>query len=359
MQAEASPRQARFPGKIKPAILRIRSILYPLTHVFRSGKRTVPETKSGKKIAIYPYMKGFLYGIASSAAFGLIPLFTLPLMAGGMGFDTILFYRFLIASTAIAAWLLIRKSPFRLDRREMPVVALLSMLYAGSALFLFWGYRYLSSGIATTIHFLYPVFVTLIMIGLFREKKSVWTLLAVVLAVSGVALLSWGDGESRLSGKGILITAVSGLCYALYIVGVNKSRVRNLPGMQLTFYVLLFGSALFLAMARLKGTFQAVPGPEAWMNLLLLALVPTVVSNLTLVKAVRYIGSTLTAVLGAMEPLTAVCMGILVFHEPLTANLVAGIACIVTAVSLIILSGQLGRFVSRVRRRLVRISLER
>lgn len=304
-------------------------------------------------------MKGILYGIASSATFGLIPLFTLPLMAQGMTFHSILFYRFLFAALAIGLLLCLRKESFRIDRREFPVLALLGVLYTGSALFLFWGYSFLSSGIATTIHFLYPVFVTLIMTGIFHEKKSFWTLLAVALAVAGVALLSLGDGEERLSGAGLIIVTLSAVSYALYITGVNRSNVRNMPGLKLTFYVLLCGAALFLAMACLQGTIRTVSGAGAWTNLLLLAIVPTVISNLTLVKAVKYIGSTLTAVLGAMEPLTAVGVGIAVFHEPFTSNLAAGIGCIVTAVSVIILAKRIDRFVSLLRRTIVRYSLGR
>lgn len=294
-------------------------------------------------------MKGFLYGIASSATFGLIPLFTLPLMSKGMVFDSILFYRFLIASFAIGILLIIRKETFLLSRKEIPILALLGCLYAGSALFLFWGYNYLSSGIATTIHFLYPVFVTLIMISIFHEKKSFWTIFAVLLAFSGVALLSLGDGETQLSIKGIFIVIISSVSYALYITGVNKSSVHTMKGLKITFYVLLFGAILFFCMAQLKGNFQWIPDSPSLFNILSLAIVPTVISNLTLVNAVKYIGSTLTSVLGAMEPLTAVCTGIIVFHEPLTTNLAIGIICIISAVSIIILSKQLNKITIRLR----------
>lgn len=294
-------------------------------------------------------MKGFLYGIASSATFGLIPLFTLPLMAKGMVFDSILFYRFLVAALAIGVFLILRKETFLITRKELPVLVLLGFLYSGSALFLFWGYNYLSSGIATTIHFLYPVFVTLIMIIIFHEKKSFWTIFAILLAITGVALLSWGDGETKLSGTGIFIVILSAISYALYITGVNKSQVHAMKGLKLTFYVLLFGSVLFFFMGRIKGTFQIIPDSSSYLNIFSLALVPTVISNLALVKAVKYIGSTLTSVLGAMEPLTAVCVGIILFHEPFTANLATGILCIITAVSLIILAKNLDKGISRFR----------
>lgn len=294
-------------------------------------------------------IKGFLLGIASSASFGLIPLFTLPLMASGMVFDSILFYRFLIAALSIGVILICRKESFRIKRSEIPVLVILGVLYACSALFLFWSYSFLSSGIATTIHFLYPVFVTLLMIFIFHEKNSKWTFFAILLAFSGVALLSTGDGKGSFSIIGISIAAFSGLCYALYIIGVNKSSIKEMKGLRLTFYVLTFGSILFLILAQLKGTFQFISTGNELFNICMLAIIPTVVSNLTLVNAVKYIGSTLTSVLGAMEPVTAVCVGVFIFGEPFTFNLASGIILIIIAVSIIILSKQLNKSILQLR----------
>lgn len=291
--------------------------------------------------------KGFLYGIASSASFGLIPLFALPLMSKGMTFDTILFYRFLIASLAIGALLVWRKESFRITRKELPVLGLLGMLYACSALLLFWSYDFLSSGIATTIHFLYPVFVTILMIAVFHEKKSFWTFFSIVAAIAGVAFLSIGNENDTVNTTGILIAAVSGLSYALYIIGVNKSNIRNMKGLKLTFYVLLSGACLFFILAQVKGSFQPIPDKNALYNAIMLAIIPTVVSNLSLVNAVKHIGSTLTSVLGAMEPVTAVCIGIIAFGEPFTVNLATGIILIIIAVSTIILAKNLTSIVAR------------
>lgn len=293
--------------------------------------------------------KGFLLGIASSASFGLIPLFTLPLMAGGMVFDSILFYRFLIAALSIGIILICRKESFRIKRSEIPVLIILGILYACSALFLFWAYSFLSSGIATTIHFLYPVFVTLLMISIFHEANSKWTFLAILLAFTGVTLLSIGDSNGALNVVGISIATFSGFCYALYIIGVNKSSIREMKGLRLTFYVLMFGSILFLMLAQIKGTFQFITTKNELFNICMLAIIPTVVSNLTLVNAVKYIGSTLTSVLGALEPVTAVCVGVFIFGEPFTVNLASGIILIITAVSIIILSKQLNKSVLQLR----------
>lgn len=299
-------------------------------------------------------IKGFFFGILSSATFGLIPLFTLPVMEQGMRFDSILFYRFLLASIAIGIVLLIRKQSLKIRLSEIPALFYLSIFYVVSALFLFWGYNYLPSGIATTIHFLYPVFVTLIMTIAYHEKNSILKITAILMAICGVACLSIGENDREISLVGIGIVLVSAIGYALYIVRVNKSRVKNMPGMKLTFYVFLFGSVLFLLNTQINGGLQVISNGNIAVNLALLAIIPTIISNLALVQALKNIGSTLTAILGAMEPLTAVCVGIIVFHEPFSVSLVTGFILIITAVTLIILSHPLEKVIRQLQTRIYR-----
>ena len=278
-------------------------------------------------------LKGFAFGILTSATFGLIPLFTLPLMAKGMQFDSILFYRFLFAALALAGIMAAKKESFHADKRDIPVLILLGFFYTASAMFLFWGYNFMSAGI-----------VTLIMLLFFREKTSWITLMAIVLAICGVARLSIGEEEIRLSALGVFIVLLSALGYALYITTVNKflaggstSRLK-MGGRKLTFYVFIVSTALFAIKAGTNQGIQPIPDSMSFVNLILLAIVPTVISNITLVLAVHNIGGTLTAVLGAVEPITAVCVGILVFSEPFTPNLAVGILLIIIAVTMIILS---------------------
>lgn len=295
-------------------------------------------------------LKGFSYGIATSVTFGLIPLFTLPLMAKGMKFDSILFYRFLFATLALAGIMLLRKESFGIVKKDLPILIVLGFFYTGSAMFLFWGYRFMAAGIATTLHFTYPVFVTLLMWIFFREKTSWVTLLAIGLAIGGVACLSIGDGEIRLNMVGVGIVLLSAVAYALYIVTVNQSSVRYMMGRKLTFYVFIVSTILFFIKIQSGGALQPIPNTASFINLLLLAFVPTVVSNITLVQSVRHIGSTLTAVFGAMEPVTAVAVGVLLFGEPFTPHLALGIFLIIVAVTMIILSKYIRKSLQEIKR---------
>lgn len=282
--------------------------------------------------------KGFFCGIITSATFGLIPLFTLPLLSAGMNIPSILFYRFLFASVLLGAYALLAKRGLRVTVKEMLVLAGLSLLYIGSAVFLFWSYHYLSSGIATTMMFLYPVFVALIMIFVFKEKNSWWTMLAILLAVVGVALLSLNGKAGGVSATGILLAVLSGLSYGIYIISVNKSCVKNMGSTRLTLYMFLF-TVLFLGIGTAAlGQLQVPPDWSCGLNLTWLALVPTVVSNLTLIVAIKELGSTFASVLGAMEPVTAMTVGVVVFHEPFTRSTAFGVVMIILAVTLVVLS---------------------
>lgn len=281
-------------------------------------------------------LKGFVNGIISSATFGMIPLFSLPVLGAGMMFTSVLSYRFLFATVFLAITLLIKKEDFRIEWRELGPLTLLAVFYIVSSVFLMWGYEYMSSGVATTIHFMYPVITTVIMMVFFHEKKSFWRIMAVIMAIVGVGFLSHTGTGAKLSAVGIIIVLTSSIGYALYLVAIGQMKSLKIKGMKLTFYVFLLSTIILWAGMLIFGKIQPIENGNMLINLLLLALIPTVVSNLTLVEAIKNIGSTLTSVLGAMEPVTAVLLGIAVFSEPFTLTIAIGIVLIVSAVSIII-----------------------
>ena len=287
---------------------------------------------------------GFFLGLFSSATFGLIPLFTLPLLHAGVTAETALFYRFLIATLTLGGLLAARGERFRMRGVDLCKLAGMSVMYMLAALLFFWAFSYLPSGVAATLQFLYPVMVMLIMIVFFHERFS-WTIaLSIILAVSGVALLSSGpgDGGTSISLLGVGMMLLSALCNSLYIVGIQTARIPNMSGLVMTFYVMLF-SALS------TDTFQIL---TSWRELgiaALLAVVTAVLSNLTLILAIQRIGSTMTSVLGVMEPLTAVMVGILVFGEPFSPALAGGVALIAASVLLVMLGGHIRALLCRAR----------
>lgn len=212
----------------------------------------------------------------------------------------------------------------------------MGLLFAFSSLFLFMSYNYMDAGIASTILFVYPVLVAIIMAVVFKEKVSPITMFSIALAFVGISMLCKSPGGQTLSLVGITFVFLSSLSYAIYIVGVNRSSLKDMPIAKLTFYVLLFGLSVYVVRLQFCTELQVIPTPMLWINAVSLAVFPTVISLVTMTKAIHYIGSTPTAILGALEPVTALFFGVLVFGEQLTPRIILGILMVITAVTLII-----------------------
>ena len=192
-------------------------------------------------------LNGLLYGIISSASFGLIPLFAIPAMQHGMDFMNVISYRFLFATIALAVLLKIRKVSFGIEKSDLPTLLLLSFFYLVSSVFLLWGYKFMPSGVATTIHFMYPVITTLVMMLFFHEKNSLFRTLAILMAIGGVYALSYSDSQGETNILGVIIVLISAVGYALYLVTVGQRKNQSLKGLKLTFYVFLFSTVILLA----------------------------------------------------------------------------------------------------------------
>jgi len=284
--------------------------------------------------------KGYLLAGLSAITYGAIPLFAIPIKQTDFSFDAALFYRFLLSTLIIGLYLGYKKVSFRIDRKELGFLVLLGLMYSFSAEFLFMGYDYMPAGVASTILFLYPVLVALIMGFGYKEKISGLVWVAIMLAFMGVGALH-GGGEDSISPIGVFIVFLSALTYAVYMVIVNKSRLRNMEGIKVSFYSMLFCMIFFLVKSIVRGGLQPIPSVEIGINLVLFAVVATVVSLIALVIAINLIGSTPTAIIGSLEPLTAVTISVVIFHEPFTQGLILGITLIISAVLLTILSGNL------------------
>lgn len=267
--------------------------------------------------------------------YGANPLGALPLYADGINTCSVLFYRYAIAVVVLAAVMAVRRKPLAVSRRDLAIMALLGVLFAASSLSLFMSFLFMGAGVASTLLFVYPVMVAVIMAVFFKERVTRSTVLAIALALTGVALLYKGDGGKPLSGVGVSLVMVSSLTYALYIIIVNKSPLR-MSSVKMTMYVLTFSVVVAVAMSFTDPAnhLQLLHTPRQWGLALLLAVVPTVLSLLLMVIAVHDVGSTPTAIMGALEPVTAVVISVALFGELVTARLVIGIVFILAAVLL-------------------------
>ena len=283
--------------------------------------------------------KGILYAALSSSTFGLAPLFTLLLLGLGYAWFEVLSYRWGVASLFLGALALLAGRSFRLSWPELRTVFFLSLFRAATSLSLVIAYQHIASGVASTIHFMYPLAVALAMMCFFREKGSVWVFAAIGMSIVGAVLLSLGNVDFTRGNTtlGMVSAAVSVVSYGGYIVGVRKSRAVGIDSTVLTCYVMGLGALYFIAGGLVTGGIRIETDGTAWLCILGVALPATAVSNMTLVQAINRFGPTLTSVFGALEPLTAVVIGVAVFGEPFTVQGAAGILLIVAAVTIVIL----------------------
>ena len=282
---------------------------------------------------------GYPAGIVTGITYGLNPLFAKPLMNNGASTEAILFFRYGIAVVLLGAYLLLKKENFRINLRQAGVLLGLGLLYTASSAFLFEAYKYIASGLATTLVFLFPVMVAIIMV--FLKVVPSWPVwLSIAATFAGVMIMTGGTGTEAIDPTGIWFSIASAFVYALFIVIINRSKaISSIPNSLLTFYALSVGTVFFLTRCGLSGAelLTGIDGGMAWANLLGLAILPTIVSTASLAVATRNIGATKASVLGVFEPITAILVGTLVFGEELTPNIIAGILISIVAVSFMIM----------------------
>lgn len=290
--------------------------------------------KTLSKNAIIGYPAGIITGIT----YGLNPLFAVPLMNNGATIESILFFRYSFAVVLLGAFLILTKQSFRITARQAGVLLALGLLYTSSSIFLFEAYNYIASGLATTLIFLYPVLVAIIMVFL-RVVPSWPVWLAIASTFGGVIIMTQGSGDESINPIGVALSLGSALVYALFIVIINRSKaIAEISNTLLTFYALTIGAIVFMGKISFSDTAitAGITTSGDWLNLLGLALLPTIVSTATLAIATRNIGATKASVLGVFEPITAILVGTLMFGEPLTTNIVVGIGIAIVAVTFMI-----------------------
>ena len=286
-----------------------------------------------------------LCGILAAVCYGTNPLGALKLYAEGMPTSSVLFYRFGLAWVIIAIVMAVRsthilgnkRESLRVSRKEFGTLTLLGLLFIVSSLTLYLSFHLMDAGVASTILFTYPVMTAVIMAVFFHERVGWATVAAILLSLVGVALLYWGDGTATLPVLGVVLVLMSALSYALYIVVVNRSHL-SMSSFKINFFVLFYCALGMVGYSLLSGEPLTLPHSfTSWFYVGWLAIVPAIMALVLMVYAAKWVGSTTTAILGALEPLTAVLIGIFVFGEKFTLTLALGIVLILAAVTIIVI----------------------
>lgn len=285
---------------------------------------------------------GILCAVLSAVCYGTNPFGALPLYEQGVNTATVLAQRFGLAVILLAVIMVIKHIDFRVTRREFKVLFSLGILFAASSITYYQSFHFMDAGIASTILFVYPVMVAVIMATFFKEKVTTITVVAIVMSLVGIGLLYKGGAGVSLSVIGIVLCILSSLAYAIYIIVLNQSNIK-MSSFKVTFYAMLVCeiTLILYSFTSPELYLHVLPSPRAWSFAVWLSIVPTILSLVFMTVAVQHVGATPTAILGALEPMTAVAIGVLVFDEALTPRLMVGILFILTAVMLVVLGKDL------------------
>ena len=285
---------------------------------------------------------GILCAILSAVCYGTNPLGALHLYEEGVNTATVLAHRFGLAVIMLAIVMLIKRESFKVSRQEFKVLFSLGILFAASSITYYQSFHFMDAGIASTILFVYPVMVAIIMALFFKERVTAMTVVAIAMSLVGIGLLYKGETGASLSAMGIVLCVLSSLAYAVYIVVVNQSSIR-MSSFKVTFYAMLVCeiTLILYSFTSPELYLHALPSARAWAFAVWLSVVPTILSLVFMTVAVHHVGATPTAILGALEPLTAVAIGVVVFGEMLTPRLIVGIIFILFAVMLVVLGKDL------------------
>lgn len=287
-------------------------------------------------------INGVFYAALSSASFGFSPLFSLGLVALGLTDFDILSYRWFIAAAVLVIYALCKKKSLRLNSfDEAWKIIVLSILRAVTSITLLIGYANIASGIASTINFMYPVIVALCMMIFYGQDRSIINVIAIVLSITGVYLMAHADGLIVPGGNtklGLWCSLISAFSFAAYYIVMKRTRADKIEPVKFTTWIMLLSALYFIAGGLVtEGRITIVTDLKPWLYILGLSLWSTMISNFTGVKAVRRIGPTLTSILGALQPLTAVVLGVLFLDEHLGVKTITGITLILASVIMIVL----------------------
>lgn len=272
---------------------------------------------------------GIVFAVLSAVIYGCQPLFTRILGAEGISTYSIVLMRSVIASV-ILLMVCLAKGKVRIDRSYLPLLALAGLFGSSlTSIFLFSAFLHIPSGVASSIHYLYPAMVLVIGFALGKEKLNPLKVISLLVTTVGVSVLYGND--LTLNGKGILLAVLSALAFALYTVTVTHTRLRSIEPLQLSLGCGVVSSLILLPVTVVTDSLTLPSTVRQWVMLAALAVFVSIVALLLYKKSTEYIGAAKASIFSTFEPVTSLFVGLVFFDEAVTVKGLLGISMILTA----------------------------
>lgn len=277
-------------------------------------------------------INGIIYALLSSTAFGFMPIFAKIAYIHGSNCFSVLTIRFLLAALILYLFFIVKQIPFIPNKKQLKLLFLIGSLgYTSTGIGLFLSYKYISVGLATTMHFVYPAAVILMSYFIYKENLTKNKIIALSFSLIGVSVLAFEKGQ-YINPLGICLAILSGLTYAGCIIAMNKDEIKELDNTVVVFYFSLFSGLTLLIFSLITGTLTFTLNAYVTFSMLGVSLVSTITSTILFIKALKIIGASSTSILATCEPIVSIIMGILLFKEHLTTSIIIGTILILVSV---------------------------
>ncbi len=281
-------------------------------------------------------LRGIGEALFSAFLFALIPFFFIPLNRAGISAESGAFYRLFFATVFALGVVLWRKHNLRITRAQIPSLVGVVLSYIVVTIGFFTSLTLMPSGIAATLLFTNPLFVMLFMFLFYKERVELYKIILSLFTCLGIASMSgFFSAHMHVNLEGFSYIMLASFAYASYIICISRANTHNISSDVLSFYLFFISSIALLIYALYKDSFMLPRSATEVASLMALALCTAFLSNLLLIMAIGKIGSTLSAILGTLEPVIAVSIGIVLFSEPASFAVLGGIALTITTVSLL------------------------
>ncbi len=279
---------------------------------------------------------GVIYVILSAVLFGMMPLLARIAYAHGSNAYTVAFTRFFFGSIVLSIIIFaLPDCTIKISKSQLLTLLKLSIPYAAMPILLYDSYNYIDSGMATTLHFTYPISVMLIMVIFYKTKLETKQIVCMVLCVGGMAMLYTPNGQINVHG--VFLAVVSGIAYAVYIVLLGKSNAKELNSFVLAFWISTLSAIEIGLIAFFSGNLVFHLDVVGWAAEISMALSATVFALVLFQKGVFLCGELKASLLSTFEPLSGIVIGVIAFHEDLSIKEIIGIIGILTAAILLVI----------------------
>ncbi len=271
--------------------------------------------------------KGKLYILLSAFIYGIIPLFAKISYTGGANGITLTFLRAALTIPLLFVLLYGSGSDLHLSKTELKKISVLGSLGAAAPIILLYmSYGYISIGLASTLHFIYPLITVLANTFIYHEKLKLHVLGAVVLVTVGI--LMFADVSSSNDVIGIMLALLSGVFYSFYVIYIDRSGLDSMNYIKLTLYTMIIMSIASLLFGMSAHAISFDMSLRAWAIAGVISILVSLFAVPLFQAGVKYEGASMAGILSAAEPLVSIISGAVFLGEHIGAVQVIGILII-------------------------------